>query len=94
MYTNKNENGLQELLFGAKVGGSVGVGGLTASTAGGYEYGVDSRLFPVDRPINPTNETKVDYRGFDILNLFFEGAVKTPVGNVNAGINFKTMFGF
>jgi hypothetical protein len=79
MYTNKNDEGRQELLFGGKATGSLGAAGFTLQGSYGYEYGVDSRLHPVDRPIK---EGSIDYRGFDLQHWIWETTIKTPIGNV------------
>ncbi len=89
MYTNKNGSGLNELLFGAKVNGSGSLLGGTASREFGYEYGVDTRLFPVDRPINSGS---LDYRGFNPLDLTFEGSLKLPLGNFKIQVDFTPLF--
>lgn len=79
MYTNTNDQGRTELLFGGKVTGSGGAFGFTAEGKLGYEYGVGSRLYPVDRPIR---DGSVDYRGFDLKEWTWETKIKTPFGDV------------
>lgn len=79
MYTNTNDQGRSELLFGAKGTGSIGAFGFNAEGKLGYEYGVDSRLFPVDRPIW---NGSVDFRGFDLKEWTWETKIKTPVGDI------------